>query len=116
MRHTIKSTPLTFNGKTLREKQQDKYLGDIIHSSGLEKSVEATVADRYWRIFSGILEIKTIIQDCRIDTVGGINAGLDLWELALIPALLNNAESWHKLKDNDTTLKKLNDLQHTLLR
>ena len=106
--------PLTFNGNNIREKNQDKYLGDIIHSSGSEKSVEATVNDRYWRIYSGILEIKTIMEDCRIETVGGMSAGLDLWELALIPALLNNAESWDSL--NDTTLKKCNDLQNTCLR
>ena len=41
-----------------------------------------TIKEKYWRTFSAILEMKTILEDVCIHTVGGIKAGLEMWELA----------------------------------
>ena len=51
-------------------------------------------------------------------TVGGLTAGIEMWELAYIPSLLNNSESWVSMDVKD--IFKLDDLQlmmyRTLLR
>ena len=51
-------------------------------------------------------------------TVGGLTAGIEMWELAYIPSLLNNSESWVSMDVKH--ISKLDDLQlmmyRTLLR
>ena len=49
MKSELKACPLTLCGKPMKEKVSDKYLGDLIHSHG------------------------------RINTIGGIQSGLDYW-------------------------------------
>ena len=46
--------------------------------------------------------------------VGGLTAGLDIWELAYLPSLLNNSESWIDIED--TTIKKLDILQISMYK
>ena len=53
---------------------------------------------------SAIMEIKTIIEDYRIHVVGGLKSGLDIWEMAIIPSLLNNAETWDEI-DEESMIK-----------
>ena len=77
----------------LRRMSGDKYFVDMIHCGGIEASIDATIKNRLWRVTSAIMEIKSIIQDCRLNTKGGIASGLELWELGVIPMLLNNAST-----------------------
>ena len=63
---------------------------------------------------SGILEIKTIVEDCRSQYIGGILIGIDMWELAILPMLINNSGTWDDI--NIESITKLNSLQNTLLR
>ena len=98
----------------MKESKCEKYLGDQIHCEGLAKSSEATVDKRYWITMSAILEISTIVQDFRVHVVGGLNTGLNLWEMAVIPMLLTNADTWHDISDN--TVDKIDDLQNMLIR
>ena len=67
-------SPLTLCGELMKEKVCDKYLGDFIHSEGCGASVHCTIynINRYGRTMSGIIEIRTIVDDCRINTVGGL--------------------------------------------
>ena len=60
------------------------------------------------------MEIRTVLQDCRSNSVGFLLTGLDLWSMAGIPVLLNNAGSWTDI--NSSTMKKLNNLQLTFIR
>ena len=77
----------------------EKYLGDMISSAGLSESVHATVLKRKGQVISSIIEIKAVVKDCRTNIVGGVLTGLDIWELAILPYLLNNAISYqcHRL-------------------
>ena len=61
-----------------------------------------------------VYEIKAILEDCRIHCVGGIMAGLEMWETAVIPKLLYNSEVWTDIKK--VTLEKLENLQNEFLR
>ena len=46
--------------------------------------------------------------------IGGLSAGIDIWEMAVIPMLLNNAETWQDISAK--TLATLEKLQLKFLR
>ena len=100
--------------KTILVKEKDAYLGDILHEGGLASSAEATVTHRYGRIFSSIIEVSSILDDFRVDTIGGMKAGLDIFEMALLPSLLNNSDSWISI--DKPTISRLDKLQNTMFR
>ena len=105
---------LTLNGQQIKIKEEEKYLGDFLHSSGLSKSVEVTVKKRYGICIKSVLELNSVINDFRMLTLGGINVGLDIFQMAILPVLLNNSATWIGM-DKGTT-NKLEDFQHTLQR
>ena len=110
----LKQYPLTLYGKDMKEKVSEKYLGDHIHSLGVAKSAETTVVERCGRMFSIPNEIKSIVEDCRSTTLGGLKVGLDIWETAYIPSLLNNCSTWMEI--SESTIEKLDDLQNSIYR
>ena len=46
VREEVKSAPLKFGDFSMLEKEQDVYLGDVLHTDGLSASVQSTVALR----------------------------------------------------------------------
>ena len=98
----------------MKQKLSEKYLEEIIHSDGATEPIKATIQDRHWRTWSAILEIKSVIEDCRSQAIGGLAAGIELWELAVIPMLLNNSGTWTKISDD--LIKKLNGYQNKMLQ
>ena len=91
-----------------------KYLGDYISSNGLAGSVSATVLKRKGLVTRAMHEIRSIIDDCRSGIVGGIAAGLDLWEMAVMPMALYNAETWQDI--DHKTINTLEKVQYAFLR
>ena len=63
---------------------------------------------------SSIIEIKSILNDCRLKTKGGILAGLDLWELGVMPMLLNNSSTWYNI--SQPAITRLEGLQNDMFR
>ena len=106
--------PIKLYGKSMKEKRKEKYLGDFIDGNGNKASVEATVTDRYGRILDGTFQIRQVVEDCRSNALGGIKAGVELWEIVYIPSLLNNCQTWVEI-GNDT-IDKLEELQNTFFR
>ena len=90
----LQGSPITLCGSAMNNATREKYLGDQISSEGLAESALATIEQRAGKVTTAIYEIKAIMEDCRINCVGGLSAGLDLWELAIIPYLMNNSETW----------------------
>ena len=86
-----------------KKKMSEKYLGDTVDCRGLSASIEATISERFGRIYSSILEVKTILEDYRSSKARGVTAGIRLWEMAIIPSLLNNSESWVDLDNSVRT-------------
>ena len=109
-----KEKRLTIGNQTVVAKEKDDYMGDTIHEAGVIKSVKCTVDKRYRRIVSAIVEVSAILDDYRIDTIGGLSAGLEIFELALMPSLLYNSETWTKI-DTETE-EKLEKLQNNMFR
>ena len=46
--------------------------------------------------------------------MGGLVAGLDIWELAILPSLLNNSQTWVNIEQN--SIDMLEDIQNTMYR
>ena len=114
LRNDLQASPLTLCGMEMKEKVSDKYLGDYIHSGGPGPSVHCTISNRYGRIILGIIETRAIVDDCRINVVGGLQSGLDFWEMAYLPNLLNNCQTWTDISED--SIKMLDDIQSTMYR
>ena len=106
----LKANPLTLCGKPVKNVIKEKYLGDMISCYGLAASVEATVKKRKGQVFSNILEVKAVVEDYRANVVGGITTGLEIWELAIVPFLMNNCETWVEIAPR--TIDSLDNLQN----
>ena len=106
--------PILYDKIPIKEKLSEKYLGDMIDGGGLAASVDSTISERYGRIYTSILEVKVILEDYRSSTAGGIRAGIMLWEMAIIPSLLNNSETWIFMSEE--SIKKLENLQNMMIR
>ena len=81
---------MEYGDVTTSNKIQDKWLGDILHHDGLTASIEATIKERTPRVKAAIFEIKGKIEVFRSQCIGGAVGALDLWELSVLPMLLNN--------------------------
>ena len=110
----LEVSPLTLCGEPMKTVPAEKYLGDMISCNGLAASVEATVAKRRGQVFSNILEIKAVIEDYRATVVGGVAAGIEIWELAIMPFLMNNSETWVEISPK--TIENLDNLQNMFYR
>ena len=114
IRAEIARTPLQYKGSKIKEKSTEKWLGSIINSAGTYESSISTISDRKFRIYNIINETIAIIEDCRFNKLGGLKCAKDIWELAIIPSLLNNSELFSI--DNPKIQKLLEDFQSTLYR
>ena len=87
----LHENPLMCGSFETKEKQQDKWLGQIISSIGLSDSVAKTVEDKEGKIRGACLEIGIIIDDWRARDLGGMETALMLWETCCVPSLLHGA-------------------------
>ena len=107
-------SPLLLSGKEMKNESSIKYLGDQLSEKGLPDSVRLTVMKRKGLVSRAIFEIKSVLNDCRAHITGGLVSGLNLWEVAVLPMLLYNAETW--LSINRKTIDILENLQLNFLR
>ena len=114
MKDKLVSNPLQFCGADMKQAEQFKYLGDQLSGLGLADSVAATVSKRKGLVIRSIFEIRTVIEDCRSQVSGGLAAGLDIWEMAVLPMLLNNADCWQEVSKK--TIEELDKLHIMFLR
>ena len=97
-----------------KEKNQDKWLGQILSGEGLGDSVLQTVISREGKIRGACLEIALIINDWRAQNIGGMDTALMLWETCCIPSMIHGAGTWVQMNKN--TEKRLNTLQCWFVR
>ena len=114
MENKLAENPPLLYGKKMKQVKVEKYLGEQISSGGLAESVTATVNKRTGRVLQSIFEIRTMIDDCRSHVTGGIMTGLEIWEVSVIPFLMNNSDTWINI--SATTLDKLDSLQNLFYR
>ena len=105
---------LTIDGSEVKVKLEDKYLGDYLHSGGLGKSAETTINKRFGVCLNEVLELKSVLEDFRMHSLGGIKAGMEIFNLTILPKLIYNSDTWVEL--NDKSIKRLENLQNIFLR
>ena len=105
----LMETPLMLCGSKMKQVTKTKYLGDIISANGLAESVSETVKSRTGLAMKAIYEIRSVIDDYRSQICGGLATGLLIWESAVVPRLLYNAEVW--IDVSDKTIKQLENIQ-----
>ena len=93
----------------MKQENQAKYLGDWISCNGLADSVAVTVSKRKGLVIQSIYETRAVVDDCRSQVCGGLTAGLDIWEMAILPMVLYNAETWQDISPQ--TIQELENLQ-----
>ena len=62
----------------LHEKDEEKYLGDVLSSGGLAESVQATVKERTGKVKGAIYEHGVLVEDIRIQAIGGMDTAIEL--------------------------------------
>ena len=100
-------------GENMKIDKSEKYLGDYL-SHTLEESIEVTIAKRKGLVTKSIYDIRAVVDDYRSGVVGGITAGLDIWNLAVMPFLTANSDCWVNLTNK--SLQNLNSIQNTFFR
>ena len=98
MEDELKMTPVTFGDFTMKRKVKDKYLGQMLHEDGLEASVAATVEDRAGKFKGAVFEIRSIIEEFSMQSIGGMMAAKILLERALLPSLFSGSCNWTGVK------------------
>ena len=104
----LELNPLMLSGSKMNCANTLKYLGDYL-SSSLAESVKVTVNKRIGIACHSVFEIRSLIDDKRADAIGGMSLAFLVCEMAVIPSLLHNAETW--IGVNKNTLKELEKLQ-----
>ena len=106
----VKANPIIFCNKVMKVSSCDKYLGDYV-SSNLPDSVFRTIQKRKGLSKRLISEIKVTVEDIRSNCVGGIVAGLDIWNMAVVPFLFNNCDTWMEIPKKAINI--LNSIQNS---
>ena len=115
MRKSIEENrSLSLDGKPVKIKLEEKYLGDYLHSYGLSKSVEVTVNKRYGNCIKSVIELSSVLNDFRMHSLGGISVGLDIFTMAILPVMMTNSSTWIMI--DKKTIDKLDNFQHLLQR
>ena len=110
----FRANPPLLYGEEMKIVTEEKYLGDQISTGGLGASILATIKKRQGLVIGKIFEIKAVLDDCRSHVTGGIQTGLDIWEMSVIPYLINNCESWTSLPG--AAVQELDNLQNLFYR
>jgi hypothetical protein len=91
------------------------YLGDVLaEGSSLAASTEASVARNMARCTGTMYEVRAIMEDFRVQAIGGMAGAWDLWEGGICASLLANCSTWVMMTME--TEKKLEQFQNKYLR
>ena len=86
--------PLNFGSFKVKQKSQDKYLGQVLHQGGLAQSVKSTIMDRVGKVKGAIYLTKQVIETVQMQAISGMMAAKEIWERAIVPSLLSGAGTW----------------------
>ena len=104
-----KCTTLKVHEHEMTDSEKEKYLGDILSTSG---KVRLTIEERKNKGFAIVAEILAILSEIPLGK-NKIEIGLKLREAMLINGVLFNSEAWHDV--NEAELKLLESVDEHLL-
>ena len=114
----MKEAPVMLGKVVLNEKGSEAYLGDILSSQGLRASTDASIRDRAAKVKGSIYELRSLVEDFRMQVVGGMTAAIDLYESCIVSSLLTNSGTWTEIGDSEIELldEKQNNFCRALLQ
>jgi hypothetical protein len=112
--HVIFKAPVMMGSIVMTEKKSEKYLGDILCSEGLRASVKASIEDRAGKVKGSNYELRALIEDFRMQAVGGTAAAIDLYESCIVSSLMSNSGTWTEISEQE--IKMLDEQQETFVR
>ena len=110
----LKTNPITMGGTLLENTSVEKYLGDLIHEGGCEKSITATIEERIKTNKKKVDDIVQLADSTVMNMTGNSLPAFKLFEATVIPSLLHNAESWISLNNNH--IEELQKFQDKFIR
>ena len=110
----LEENPLMLGDFPVKRKEKDRYLGQILHTNGVQASCAATIDDRVGKIKGATFEVQSIVEDFKMQAIGGMMAAWVLWERALVPSLLAGAGTWTGISSIE--VDKLDGLQDLFWR
>ena len=95
VKHELELMPLKFGTSfIMKQSKEEKYLGQMLHEDGLSASVAATVKSRVGRFRGACFEVRSVIEEFTMQSIGGMDTAKILLERALLPSLLHGAGNW----------------------
>ena len=90
----VKASPVMFGSLKCQPSDSEVYLGEVIHSQGLEAGLEATIDSRLGKVRGAMFKAKAIIEDFKLQAIAGMEGAWILWERAILPTLLSGCGGW----------------------
>ena len=90
------------------------YLGETIHSQGLEAGIEATIDSRLGKVRGAMFKAKALMEDYKLQAIAGMEGAWILWEKAILPTLLAGCGGW--IGASKKIYEKLDSIQNEYLR
>ena len=106
----LKVNPLFIGNQEVKLIPKALILGQVVHQDGLEASIVESISSKKGKVERLSREISQLIDDFRMQSLGGLNAARYLWESIIIPSLLYGANTWISISDSSiTTLNNIQD-------
>ena len=109
-KHHRECSDLLIHGESMSESKSEKYLGDIVHSSG---SIKPNLAKRMSRAWGKVSEMLAIVKEAPLGR-HRIMSGLVLRKALLHNTMLCNSEAWHNF--NLSQVKAFEKIDEALIR
>ena len=87
MEQEVVDNPVMFGRLSCQPSLSEVYLGEVIHSQGLEAGVEATINSRLGKVRGAMFKAKAMMEDFKLQAIAGMEGAWILWERAIIQTL-----------------------------
>ena len=114
MEKKISKNPVLFGKIICKPSNSEIYLGEVIHSQGLEAGVIATIENRMGKVRGAMFKVKALIEDFRLQAITGMAGAWILWLRSILPTLMAGCGSWIGI--GKKTYEILDEIQSEYLR
>ena len=108
------TNPVMFGSLRCQPSGSEVYLGEVIHSQGLEAGVEATIDRRLGKVRGAMFKAKAMMEDYKLQAIAGMEGAWILWERAILQTLLSGCGGWIGI--GKKIYEKLDGIQNEYLK
>ena len=114
MEQETKTNPVLFGSLRCQPSGSEVYLGEVIHSRGLEAGVEATIDRRLGKVRGAMFKAKAMMEDYKLQAIAGMEGAWILWDRAILKTLLSGCGGWIGI--GKKIYEKLDGIQNEYLK